>query len=87
MGEAGNGAKSRGLYIILGLFFGGWGVHNFYASRFGAGAGECIYAVVVLGLVFACGDPAVLLLMLPIWIWVLIELFTVRTDGYNRPMI
>lgn len=26
--------KSRGLYVILGLFLGCLGIHNFYASRY-----------------------------------------------------
>lgn len=34
-------AKSRGAYIILGLLFGGLGLHNFYAGQNTRGAVKC----------------------------------------------
>ena len=65
-------AKSRGVYIILGLFFGMLGVHNFYAGRLGYGVAQllitCILGWFVVGLFISA-------------IWVLIELFTVKEDG------
>ncbi|CAN7407944.1 TM2 domain-containing protein [Acidovorax sp. LjRoot74] len=65
-------AKSRGIYIILGLFFGLLGVHNFYAGRLGIGLAQllitCILGWFVVGLFITA-------------IWVLIELFTVTKDG------
>ena len=65
-------AKSRGVYIILGLFFGLLGIHNFYAGRLGAGVAQLLVTVIsgwfVVGLLIT-------------GIWVLIELFTVKVDG------
>lgn len=65
-------AKSRGVYVILGLFFGLLGVHNFYAGRFGVGATQllvtCILGWFVVGLVITA-------------IWVLADLFLVDADG------
>jgi TM2 domain-containing membrane protein YozV len=69
-------AKSRGVYIILGLFFGFFGIHNFYAGRFGVGAIQLI-TVLVLGW-FVVGFVIV-------GIWVFIEFFIVTKDGAGDP--
>ena len=65
-------AKSRGVYVILGLFFGMLGIHNFYAGRFGVGAMQllvtCILGWFVFGLVITV-------------IWAIADLFMVKTDG------
>lgn len=65
-------AKSRGIYIILGLFFGMLGIHNFYAGRLGIGLAQllvtCILGWFVVGLVIT-------------GVWVLIELFVITKDG------
>lgn len=65
-------AKSRGIYIILGLFFGMLGIHNFYAGRLGVGLAQflvtCILGWFVVGLIIT-------------GVWVLVELFVVKNDG------
>jgi TM2 domain-containing membrane protein YozV len=65
-------AKSRGIYVILGLFFGLLGVHNFYAGYFGRGVAQLLIVAVtgwfVVGLVVVA-------------IWVIIELFVVTQDA------
>ena len=66
---------SRGIYIILALFFGLLGIHNFYAGRIGVGACQCILFVTLFWTVIV---PVVLL------VWVIIELFAVTTDGKGR---
>ena len=70
-------AKSRGVYVILGLFFGLLGIHNFYAGRFGIGAMQllitCILGWFVVGLVITA-------------IWSLADLFMVTTDGAGDPL-
>ena len=38
-------AKSRGVYIILGLFFGCLGIHNFYAGRNGVGVAQLLITI------------------------------------------
>ncbi len=69
-------AKSRGIYVILGLFCGLLGVHNFYAGRLGIGVAQLLLTIilgwVVVGLVITA-------------VWVLIELFTVTKDGAGDP--
>lgn len=65
-------AKSRGVFIILGLFFGMFGIHNFYAGRLGVGVAQFLVTAILgwflVGL-FITG------------IWVIIELFIVKVDG------
>jgi TM2 domain-containing membrane protein YozV len=69
-------AKSRGVYIILALFVGLLGLHNFYAGYYGKGAAQFIITAtlgwVIIGLVIT-------------GIWVLVELFMVTEDtqGYK----
>jgi TM2 domain-containing membrane protein YozV len=71
-------AKSRGIYIILGLFFGFLGIHNFYAGYFGRGVCQLLI-VLILGW-FVIG-------FIVVGVWVLIELFVVSTDGAGDKMV
>jgi TM2 domain-containing membrane protein YozV len=69
--------KSRGIYIILGLFLGFLGIHNFYAGYYGRGAAQLIITVILgwflIGLVIT-------------GLWVLVEIFTVKIDGNGGKM-
>ena len=69
--------KSRGAYIILGLFLGCLGIHNFYAGYYGRGAAQVIITLtlgwILIGF-FITG------------IWALIEIITVTEDGKGNPM-
>lgn len=71
-------AKNRGIYIILGLFLGFFGIHNFYAGYHGRGLAQLLVVLVlgwfVIGLVIVC-------------IWVIIELFTVSQDATGDQMV
>lgn len=70
-------AKNRGIYIILGLFLGCLGIHNFYAGYHGRGAAQLIITVVLgwfyVGLIVTA-------------VWALIEICTVRHDGNGDRM-
>ena len=71
-------AKSRGIYIILGLFLGGlFGIHNFYAGRYGSAVAQLIIIIFLGWLIIGIVINA---------IWVLIELLTVTTDGNGNQM-
>jgi TM2 domain-containing membrane protein YozV len=70
-------AKSRGIYIILGLFLGGlFGVHNFYAGRFTPGIFQLLITIFTFWLIL----PLFL-----VAIWVILELCLVTKDGKGHP--
>lgn len=77
--------KSRILYQLLAFFLGGLGVHNFYAGRIVIGAiqlgitviGGCISLIIF-------GSPGVA--VLPVFVWVIVEIFAVKKDGRGIPM-
>lgn len=62
--------KSRLAYILLGLFLGGLGVHNFYAGYNGKGIAQLLS--------FGILTPVV-------WIWVIVEIITVTKDVQGVP--
>ena len=68
-----SGKKSRGLYIVLGLFLGGLGIHNFYAGYNGKGIAQL--------LIFLFGWLVLFIPNLIVLIWVLIEICTVKEDA------
>ena len=47
--------KSRAAYIIFGLFFGGMGIHDFYAGYVGKGLTKIIVSFIGSFLFFGCG--------------------------------
>lgn len=70
-------SKSRGIYIILGLFLGIFGVHDFYAGRYRRGV-DILLCTVLLGWL-------VIGLIISIII-VIVELCTVTEDGDGQRM-
>jgi TM2 domain-containing membrane protein YozV len=62
-------AKSRTTYILLALFLGTLGVHNFFS-------GHTKHGFIKLGLLVACGLG---LLVNPIWS--IVEMITVKQDA------
>ncbi|MBD3825645.1 TM2 domain-containing protein [Stenotrophomonas sp.] len=71
-------AKSRGVYIILGLLFGTLGIHNFYAGYYGRGVAQLLitlllgWAIIGLAVTF---------------IWALIEIIVEARDGSGDLMV
>ena len=63
--------KSRFVYIMLALFFGGVGFHNFYAGRSGRGFLQLLLGITVVG----C------LITVP---WSLLEMLFVKKDGNGK---
>lgn len=66
--------KSRLAYILLGLFLGGLGVHNFYAGYNGKGIAQLLMSILSFGIL----TPVV-------WIWVIVEIITVTKDVQGVP--
>jgi TM2 domain-containing membrane protein YozV len=69
--------KSRAAYIVLGLFLGGLGIHNFYAGRIGSGIAQLLITIFTFWLIIP---------IFIIWLWVIIEVIVVNRDGHGRPM-
>lgn len=71
---AGVEQKSNLTYILLGVFFGALGVHNFYAGYTGRAIAQLLISVLTLFILsFISG------------IWAIIEVCTVRKDGKGIP--
>ena len=69
-----NRQKSQLIYVLLALFLGAFGVHNFYAERWGRGLIQLLITLLT-GFVGAVISS----------LWALINIFTIETDGYDRP--
>lgn len=82
------GSRNRGVYIILGLLFGGVGFHNFYAGHNVRGAiksGTVLIAFAVdASLRFYTGF--VLMALALFSLWSLIEIITVKKDACGNAM-
>jgi TM2 domain-containing membrane protein YozV len=71
-------AKSRGIYIVLGLFLGTLGIHNFYAGFNGRGAAQLIITVLTGWLIIGLVATA---------IWALVEIITTDRDAAGDKMV
>ena len=70
--------KTRDYYIILGLFLGLLGIHNFYAGRYKT-------AVVQALITFCLFWTGVAIFV--VYIWVIFEIFMVSRDGRKNLML
>lgn len=75
--RASNQPKSRALYIILGLFLGFFGAHDFYACYYGRGA----VLLIITTLIGWTGIG----LIIP-FVWVIVELVCVTKDANGVDM-
>lgn len=65
-------AKSRAVYIILAVFLGGFGIHNFYIGRNRAGMFQLFITLFLGWLIFP---------MIVIFIWVIKDILTITKDS------
>ena len=68
--------KKRSTYILLAVFLGGLGIHNFYAGYTGRGLAQLLILIFTGWLIV----PA-----LAVGIWVLVEICSVTRDAQNIP--
>ena len=66
--------KSRITYVLLGLFLGCLGIHNFYAKRSGCGITQLLISVLSIGFLAVISE-----------LWSFIEILTVDKDGNGVP--
>jgi TM2 domain-containing membrane protein YozV len=69
--------KSRGAYIVLGLFLGCFGIHNFYAGYVGRGIAQLLITLFLGWLVIGFFITG---------LWALIEIISVNTDAHGLRM-
>lgn len=69
--------KKRTTYILLGIFLGIWGAHNFYAGYNGRGTAQLLLTIFTGWL---------LLPLISIMIWNIVEICVVNRDGDHELM-
>ena len=68
-------AKNKMVFIILGIFLGEFGIHNFYAGYHVKGIIQLLITILSSGF-----------LSIVSWIWAVIEVCTISVDSNNVPM-
>ncbi len=68
--------KSRTAFVLLGLFLGGLGIHNFYAGYVGRGIAQLLITLLLFWTVVT---------VVAVWIWVLLEVALVTRTPDGRP--
>jgi TM2 domain-containing membrane protein YozV len=71
-------SKSRTTYVLLGIFLGGLGIHNFYAGRTGQAVAQLLITLLTGWLIFP---------LIAVGIWVIVEVCTIRVDAKGRQLI
>lgn len=66
--------KNKWVYILLGLFLGEFGIHNFYTGYIGRGIVKLLITILSFG--YLCWIS---------WIWAIVEICTVRIDSRGVP--
>jgi TM2 domain-containing membrane protein YozV len=69
--------KSRAAYVVLGIFLGGLGIHNFYAGHTGRGLAQLLLMIFTGWMCFP---------VFVIWLWNIIEIIVTDTDGSGQRM-
>jgi len=67
--------KIRIAYILLGIFLGGLGIHNFYAGYTGRGVAQLLTTLLTCGVGFVIT-----------WVWSLVEICIVTVDADGNEM-
>lgn len=68
--------KQRIAYILLGVFLGVFGVHNYYAGYTGRGTAQLLLTLLSCFVL----SPAT-------WIWSIVEIIVIDRDAQGRPLI
>ena len=67
--------KSRTTYIVLGIFLGALGIHNFYAGYSGRAISQLLITLLIGWLIIP---------LIAVQIWVLIDLCTITQDAQGN---
>lgn len=74
--RAGRVSKPRLAFILLGIFLGVFGVHNFFAGYVGRGIAQLLITLLLGWLVFP---------LFAVWVWNIIEICVVEYDAELVP--
>lgn len=66
--------KNKWIYVLLGVFLGVFGVHNFYAGYIGRGVTKLLITFLSVGGLFWIS-----------WLWAIVEIIVVRIDSRGVP--
>ena len=67
--------KWRFAYVMLALFLGGAGIHNFYIGRWEIASIQLAVTLLSLGT-----------LWFVVFVWVIVETFTIKQDAWGRDL-
>jgi TM2 domain-containing membrane protein YozV len=67
--------KSMAVSYLLWFFLGTLGGHRFYNGRTGSGVAQLL--LTIFGVLFTFAAGLGLLLLIPVWIWVLVDAFLI----------
>ncbi len=70
--------KSRVTYVLLGLFFGTFGLHNFYAGRHSRAVWQLILTMLTGWLIIP---------WIVVAVWSVIDICTITTDGNGASFV
>lgn len=73
--QTGTGTKTRTAFVLLALFLGFFGIHNFYAGYTGRGIAQLLIGVLIGWLVYP---------LIPLSIWIIVECFAVDKDSTGQ---
>ena len=68
-------SKSKVAFVLLGVFLGSLGIHNFYIGRTKQGVIQLLITVLSAGM-----------LSLASWIWAIVDICTVNADANGVPL-
>lgn len=68
-------SKSKVAFVLLGVFLGSLGIHNFYIGRTKQGVIQLLISVLSAGM-----------LSLASWIWAIVDICTVNADANGVPL-
>lgn len=68
-------AKSKTAFVVLAIFLGSLGIHNFYVGRVKQGVIQLLITLISLGI-----------LSFVSWIWAIVEICTVNADANGTPL-
>ena len=70
--------KKRMTFVLLGVFLGCFGVHNFYAGFAVRGVSQLLLSLILLATPLSC---------LPVYLWVIFELLFITEDARSVRMV